>query len=490
MGVAAAIVNGCVQSNPACKQYGNDLVNYMAAQLVASSNARANQQQAQIAAQQAASEGAAAAQMAEMQQQMAYQMQDMQAQMAQQQAESAARMEALMEQQRMEAVQAQSAALNPNNMTGASDAAMNAAALGISADVLVREQASGQILSKLDDVKAALKRAKAAMQDTFDYAGCNAQGDNCAQVRRVAAFKAKANAFFEPYDEVLDEVYDALIMAQALGVDITDIYMMLNGSCHVWGKYACASGQQVRYVLSPTPATANGQCYCPPDDRERSRCTNMLDRPCKIGAVVPMEAGGCQLLQMLTDQEDIRQNFLEPDVGSGPNAASIQIACASEALDQSKFFARRKKGSNIDIEILQFMLQAEAPIYLSNAGTRGPAGTATGTASDLYKFCAAEDIDRLRQAVQTKKLNENNMCVTRSSTNAGAMGLDSRGRTRGVSMGSGTTDECHEKCETQVINNQQAASTAPIQQVSRSALVIPTIKQPLIYQPTSLSRAK
>ena len=76
--VASAIVAGCVQSNENCKQYGNDLVQYMTAQLVASSNAKINEQNA--AAQQAAA--AAAAQ--QLQQQMAamqQQMQQMQQQM-------------------------------------------------------------------------------------------------------------------------------------------------------------------------------------------------------------------------------------------------------------------------------------------------------------------------------------------------------------------------------------------------------------------------
>ena len=42
MDVTSAIVSGCVQSNDACKQYGNDLVQYISAQLVASSTAKAN----------------------------------------------------------------------------------------------------------------------------------------------------------------------------------------------------------------------------------------------------------------------------------------------------------------------------------------------------------------------------------------------------------------------------------------------------------------
>ena len=81
--IASAIVKGCVQSNSNCKQYGDDLVQYMTAQLVASSNAKINEQQA--AAANAAAE-AAQQQSQQQMQQMQYQMQQMQQQMAQQQA--------------------------------------------------------------------------------------------------------------------------------------------------------------------------------------------------------------------------------------------------------------------------------------------------------------------------------------------------------------------------------------------------------------------
>ncbi|MCL2017173.1 MAG: hypothetical protein FWG80_00130 [Alphaproteobacteria bacterium] len=431
--VAAGIVNGCVQSNASCRQYGDDLVNAMAAELVANSTSRANQQQAQMAQQQAAaaaaSDAAAAQQMAQMQQQMATQMQEMQAQMAAQQAESAARVEAALAEQRQQASQPQSAQSGTDNqLAQASDAAANAAALGISADVLVREQASGQILSKLDNVKAALNRARAAMQETFDYAGCNRQGDHCAGVPRVSAFKAKAQAFFEPYDETIDEVYDALIMAQALGVDITDIYMMLNGSCHVWGQYACSSTQVVRYELSETLAereivdgssttkTKNGLCRCDSIPQgspgagmiDINNCTDAYGNKCKPGAVVPMNAGGCQLMQMLTDTYTVQQNFLDSYTGSS-SGSRIELACASEALEQNKLFARRKKGSNIDIELLEYMLAVEAPNYQPRSGN--PA--------DNFQFCSAKDVEVLRRVVQTKRLNERNICVGQSMLNKG-----------------------------------------------------------------------
>ena len=77
MDLARTIVSGCVQSNESCKEYGDDLIEYISAQLVADSNAKANQ--AALEAQTAAAQAA--------QQQSAQQIQAMQAQMQQQNAE-------------------------------------------------------------------------------------------------------------------------------------------------------------------------------------------------------------------------------------------------------------------------------------------------------------------------------------------------------------------------------------------------------------------
>ena len=84
MNVAGAIVAGCVQSNKSCEKYGDDLVSYMSAQLVANSNAKINAQNAAVA------QAAAAAQQEQitaMQNQMQAQMAQMQQQMAEQSAQ-------------------------------------------------------------------------------------------------------------------------------------------------------------------------------------------------------------------------------------------------------------------------------------------------------------------------------------------------------------------------------------------------------------------
>lgn len=427
MQVAAAIVNGCVQSNPSCAQHGDALVDYMAAQLVAGSTAAANSQMAAVASQQAAndaaSQAAAAAQMQQMQQQMQMQMLQMQQQMAASQAESDARMQAALEQQRA----AQAPAPAPSIANAPSEAAMNAAATqGVTTDVLIREQASGQILSKLDDVKSAMASAKAAMQTAFEYAGCDSRGDNCSGPKRVAAFRDKANRFFEPYDEVLDQVYDAAIMSMTLGVDITDIYMMLSGGCNVWGMYLCAPGQIMRHTAET--------CKC---DQTYGGCKTPDGKQCKIGDMIPMEFGGCQPLGVLPDNQTVQQNWIYPEQSAEcktePGKCSqIQVGCLSSILDQSKLFAGRRKQSNIDIELLQLIVATDAPNY----DIKDRSGNVS---RKRQQYCAVDDngLNMLRQNVQTKRLNENNMCVGKNElTN------------RGLTMGGATSrfPTCLENC--------------------------------------------
>ena len=214
MDVTMPIVNGCVMDNATCKQYGNDLVQSIAAQIVANSNAKAaataQQQQAAAAAQ-------TSQQMAQMQQQMNMQMQQMQQQMQAQNAATAAQLQAALEEQKQlaaqqqQAQQQQAAATAQNSGTssnGLTAAQQDAANRGIDADLLVREQVAGEIMSKLENAETALKALHATMKDTFEYAGCDSNGNNCAGPKRVKVFKQKAMNFFEPYNDVLDELYD------------------------------------------------------------------------------------------------------------------------------------------------------------------------------------------------------------------------------------------------------------------------------------------
>lgn len=423
MEIANPIVSGCVQSNATCKQYGDELVEYISAQLVASSTARAN---AQAAAAQTAAAQAAAQQTNEQLEQMQAQMQEMQASMERQNAETANTLrDALAKQQEMAATKAAGADTAPDPATtndtptftpatdddatdtdsqtitdGLTTAQKIAAKSGLSADLLAREQITGQIMSKIENAQTQLKALKAAMNDTFEYAGCDTSGNNCAGPKRVKTFKQRAMNFFDPYNAVLDELYDALIMAQSVGVDITDIYMMLNGTCNAWAKYLCTQDQVMHYT--------NQNCKDGISTPEsEAKATVRGGAKCAIGQVVPMSDGGCQLIQMLTSNDEVQYNWLYPDEGF--ENAQVRIGCASEALDTSALFRNRKKQASIDIETLQRIIEQDAPSVYGSSRLRSN----TKPDPDGVKYCAvnADTLVDLQKSANLKKL-PSKICTT------------------------------------------------------------------------------
>lgn len=432
MEIANPIVSGCVQSNATCKQYGDELVEYISAQLVASSTARAN---AQAAAAQTAAAQAAAQQANEQLEQMQAQMQEMQASMERQNAETANTLrDALAKQQEMAAPKAATTDAAPDPATtndtptstpatdddatdtdsqtitdGLTTAQKIAAKSGLSADLLARDQITGQIMSKIENAQTQLKALKAAMNDTFEYAGCDTSGNNCAGPKRVKTFKQRAMNFFEPYNAVLDELYDALIMAQSVGVDITDIYMMLNGTCNAWAKYLCTQDQVMHYtnqnckdgisVSEPEVVVTNNGNYVKWGVHGGAKC--------KVGQVVPMSDGGCQLIQMLTSNDEVQYNWLYPDEGF--ENAQVRIGCASEALESSALFRNRKKQASIDIETLQRIIEQDAPSVYGSSRLRSN----TKPDPDGVKYCAvnADTLVDLQKSANLKKL-PSKICTT------------------------------------------------------------------------------
>lgn len=420
MEIATPIVSGCVQSNATCKQYGDELVEYISAQLVATSTARAN---AQAAAAQTAAAQAAAQQSSEQLQAMQAQMQELQ----QQNAETASALrDALAQQQEATAAAIASAVASANqapaattstttvasdttqsgnsatttsdtDLTAAQVAAANA---GISTDILARDKISGQIMSKIENAQNQLKTLKSAMNRTFEYAGCDTSGNNCTGPKRVKAFKQRAMEFFDPYNAVLDELYDALIMAQSVGVDITDIYMMLNGTCNVWAKYLCSDGQVMHY----TPQNCvNGTSK--PESGDKA--TVLGGAKCKVGQVVPISDGGCQLIQMLTSNDEVQYNWLNPEQGF--ENAQVRVGCASEALDTSALFRNRKKQASIDIDTLQRIIEQDAPTVYGSSRLRGN----MQPKPDGVKYCAVNEksLADLQKSVSLKRL-PTTVCTT------------------------------------------------------------------------------
>lgn len=458
MSVTGAIVSGCVQSNAACKQYGGELVEYISAQLVASSTAKANA--AANAANTAAANAAAqqnAQQMAAMQQQM----QQMQMEMAAQNAQTVAQLQnALAEQKQMTADAIASANAARQDMSAyqqtqpvqadtsrdLTDSQIVAAQNGVSADVLAREQVSGKILSSIENAETQLKALKATMNNAFEYAGCDSRGNNCSGPKRVKMFKQKAEQFFDPYENVLDEMYDALVLAQSVGVDITDIYMMLNGSCNVWGKYLCNLGETVRekvcdegediietkdknghVVQTVTSCTKYHYEYvtkttvpydsdtCGKDGKSIPGSRVRGGHECVYGQVVPPEDDtACTLQSTIVDDgsEDskVQRDWLWGDVGE--SGANIRVGCASSALESSKLFRGRKKQATIDIETLQRIIAQDAP----QTASKYMRNNYTDDSIEKIKYCAIgpNQYANLQKWVATKNLPKN-ICMKNSA---------------------------------------------------------------------------
>ena len=384
--VAAAIVEGCVKSNSKCKQYGDDLVNYMTAQLVASSNAKINQQQMELEQARLAAEAQAAANSAQSEQisQMQNQMYQMQQQMAQQQAESAQQLQEALAQQA-----AQSAAAIENMKTAATEAAKQTEAgitayqqdainRGVSEEVLARQQITGQIQTEIEDADTSLVAMKKAMQNAFDYAGCDARGNNCTGPRRIKKWRELAIGFLTPYDNAIDKIYDALVTAQTVGVDLSDIYMMLNNSCNAWGQYMCEKGADIDYSGSTpmscpkTGVDCSRQCYKttmqyvtnPPSE------ISYLDKNC-YQQCLKTKCRPCTLLKVLSDKAEVYEGWINTDATDTEN--TTVVACASNALDNTKLFARRTKNKNgaglVDIDLLDRWLNQTEPNKVKNKNT-------------------------------------------------------------------------------------------------------------------------
>ncbi len=430
--VTKPIVAGCIASNEACKQYEEQLTETIAAQIVANTTAKANEQatNAQIAAAQASAQQSAQ-QMAQMQQQMV----ELQQQLQQQSATTAAQIQSALAQQQQTTNQAiadaaaassaatvaamptQTTAASSTNITtgldGLSTAQQLAAASGVSADVLAREQIAGQVLTSVENAEVALKDLKAVLSDVYTYAGCDSSGNNCTGPKRIKIFKQKAMNFFEPYNDVLSELYDALILAQSVGVDITDIYMMLNGTCNVWAQYLCAPGQVMHYTSTNC---INGVSVPIRNANETGSVVGGAN--CKIGQVVPMSDGGCQLTKMLTNNEDVQKSWLYPEIGSGydsNNAAQVRVGCASEALENSSLFSNMKKQASIDIETLQRIIEQDAP---SVYGTGIFKSSSTKPNPDGIKFCGVGSAGYadLQKLVSLKQLPDS-VCVSDNELN-------------------------------------------------------------------------
>jgi hypothetical protein len=390
--VATAIVAGCVESNASCKQYGNELVSYMAAQLVANSTARANEQQAaaNMAAQNAQSEQMAA-QIAQMQSNMTQQMAQMQQQMAAQNAQTQRQLQdALAEQREQNAAAIEnltSAANTVNTVNTIPVSTMDLTATqtnaiddGISAEILLRQQATGKIMTEIEDADVSLAEVKKSMSAAFEYAGCDSHGNNCSGPKRVKKFRELALDFIEPYDNVADKIYDALDDASLVGVDITPIYMMLSDSCKEWANFLCpykVNGELVyddgvpmvcdRSVVGPTvdgkdAYGSNYQACKSAHQNDETGFRNCIKSYCTM----------CTVNKKLTYDDEIYGSWVEEGGEVDRSRNSVVVGCSSKMVERSGFLggrAKRKNGAGlVDIEFLStWLTQTEPNVKPSDA---------------------------------------------------------------------------------------------------------------------------
>lgn len=438
MELAVPVVSGCVNSSKDCKKHGDELVQYIAAQIVA--NAAAKLQEQQLAMQQAQAQAAAAQnsqQMAQMQQQMAQMQQEMQQQNATQMAQMQAALEeqkALVAQAQQEAAAAQQAKIDAQTAPGVTAAQQVAIESGVSEDILVRQQIGGEILSAVENAEVQLIKLKETMDQVFRYAGCDARGNNCSGPKRVKMFKEKAMQFFDPYDAIADEMYDALETALAVGVDVSDVIMMLSGSCNKWGKYMCTGDGSKPHSPVAYNQTNNDEKKgtvkhddCGDDGKSMKNGTYSRGGfECRDSQIIPPQDDvRCTLIGMISDSGDdddtVERNWLSEEYYGDK---FIRVGCASSALDSIAIFGRRKSGKNrtLDLDTLERIILQDAPEYgSSNRYSGGGAGNAE---IEKLKYCALtpNGYTRLRNAVTQKKMPDSKVCVSDTQLTRNAMG--------------------------------------------------------------------
>ncbi len=371
MNVARPIVAGCVNSNASCKKHGEDLINYITAQIVAQSNAKQQEQanavalaQAQAEAQAQASAAAAAQsnaqmqqmqqQMAAMQAQMAESMASMQQQMAAQTESQNAQIQSALESQRESMVAASTAGTGDTGaviagLEGLGVAEQLAAKNGISADILVREQMGGKIETAIEDAMTAMKDLKAKLDAVLEYAGCDASATNCTGPKRVKKFKDLANEFFDPYENVVENIYDALILAMTLGIDVNDVIMLLSESCNIWGKYICET----------CPASAEDGATCVCNDHSttpHSGCYYRVATETGTGNVSKKQTH-CRLVDTLTEKDTVWREWIDANTGM---TGSTQVACASDVVMNVPMFRNMKKQATLDIDNLRRLVNQDS----------------------------------------------------------------------------------------------------------------------------------
>ena len=440
--IAKPIVLGCVNSTPACKQHADSgLVDFITAQLVSGATAKAQQQQNAVNQAAAAQSNAQIAQLqnqlTQMQSQMQQQSQNsnnaeiaaLRAELEQQKlANEQAREDLRRAQEEQQSTESKSESETTTDVTP-SETQVAASRAGVSEDLLARNQISGEILTAVENAKVEMKTLERVMREAFTYAGCDVRGNNCKGPKRVSVFKDKALDFMEPYDSVVDEMYDALMMAMAVGVDVSDIVMMLNNACQKYAKYLCSIDETDCYEVYTADSCPNGKSVKgmhfkarnpgSSEGEKKVGCSTSYDNSfvrggheCQPGMVVPPEDDvRCNPTGFVTEDEEVENFwFEEKDEHSGRQ----RLGCATATLDGLSFFARRtgkKSNRDISLDVLERMLLQDASDYSGSANRYVRNSGGKDIAKIKYCALSGSGYDSLVAAINTKKLPKE-ICVT------------------------------------------------------------------------------
>lgn len=251
-----------------------------------------------------------------------------------------------------------------------------------------------------------------------------------------------AGAFIEPYDKVVEKISDALDIAQVVGVDLSDIYMMLNNSCNQWGQYMCPGGGMITYDTDPKTGQKGAPTVCTNslgvdnadynscllDCKMRNTVANVPSTQLNVNLTAPNMGGNsltgglsstpklevdqnlvanantesncinecasrkgglkvtadckpCTLLKLLPDKEEVYDMWVNTEGNSQTN--QVIVACASSAMKTGLLarHAKRKSGAGVlDLDILDEWIKTyESSAAKANEDSTGKAYCSNGT---------------------------------------------------------------------------------------------------------------
>ncbi|MBO7509145.1 MAG: hypothetical protein J6T57_02630 [Alphaproteobacteria bacterium] len=432
MSVARPIVAGCVNSNSSCKKHGDELIDYITAQIVAQSNAKQQEQQNAVAIAQAQAQAQAAAasaaaeqsnaqmqqmqqQMAEMQQQMAESMANMQAQMAAQSESQSVQIQNALEEQRNSystAVASDSATgggneIDPAALEGLTVAEQLAIKNGVSPDLLVREQVAGKIETAIDNATVEMKKLKEVLDRLLEYGGCDSAANNCTGPKRVKKFKDLANEFFDPYEAVVDDMYEALMLAMTVGIDVSDVIMLLSDSCNMWGKYMCGTCDKDRQETDAGGGVS--VCECNETAKGKKNCYWRVAFEKDTGKVAKNQPH-CRLMGILDDKADVQREWIDANTGM---TGSVQVACASDFIGSVGIFRGRRKNADADVEMLRDLVAQDSSTTCSAKDTKNMTEKEIRENCGMNACMVATDSNErkaLEAAFRSRKLDSKNLC--------------------------------------------------------------------------------